>query len=62
MEVERWNEIMSKFQTKFGWERGMNLMLKYTRKIMFMKFVPDLNKREEKHLVDALRKVYRENE
>lgn len=53
---------MQKFQDKFGYNEGMNLMLKHSRKIMFMKFVPDLNEKEERRLVDVLRKVYKQNE
>ena len=62
MKIETWNNIMQKFQEKYGWERGMKLMLKHARKVMFVKFVPDLNLKEETILIDVLRKVYNKNE
>ena len=62
MRIAKWNEIQTKFTEKFGWERGILIMCRTARKHIFTKFIYQLDDREEKRLVDALRKVYREND
>ncbi len=61
MDIRKWNQIQGKFTEKFGWDRGLDLMCKTARKVMFTKYVYQLTDREEARMVDALRKVYREN-
>ena len=43
MEVKKWNEIQEKFTDKFGWERGIEIMLDTASNIKKEKFIYELS-------------------
>ncbi len=58
MEVKKWNEIQEKFTDKFGWERGIEIMLDTASNIKKEKFIYELSLSEDNRLVKALRETY----
>tara|TARA_R100000234_G_scaffold119548_1_gene102797 strand:- start:391 stop:606 length:216 start_codon:yes stop_codon:yes gene_type:complete len=58
MTIKKWNEIQEKFTDKFGWERGIELMLSNVSAIKKGKFVYELSLSEDNNIIKTLRKVY----
>ena len=58
MTIKKWNEIQERFTDKFGWERGIELMLSNVSAITKGKFVYELSLSEDNTIIKTLRKVY----
>jgi len=58
LEIKKWNEIQDSFIDKFGWKRGVELMLSKSSDIKKSKSVYELNVYEDNKIIKVLREAY----
>ena len=58
LEIKKWNEIEKSFTDKFGWKKGLKLMITTSKEHTLNKSVCELSMAEENRLIKDLRKTY----